>query len=333
MAENPSSLKSNRLGIGMHSYAFHWSAARSGNARTRFKSAFEFLEYCCGLGAGGVQVGLGILPTAEAKRFRARAESGGVFLEGQTSLPREAADVPRFEAEVATVAACGANVMRSALLSGRRYETFDSQKAFQEFASKAWTALKLSEPIAKKHRVRLAIENHKDWLAAEFVDLLRRISSEYVGVCVDVGNNISLLEDPVEVVETLAPFAVSSHLKDMGVQEYADGFFLSEVPLGQGILDLPRLVATLKRANPAIRLNLEMMTRDPLPIPCLTEKYWATMPTVPARRLALALAMVKANPPRQPLPRMTGKTPDEQLQFEDENVRRCLAHARENLQL
>ena len=37
-----------------------------------------------------------------------------------------------------------------------------------------------------------------------------------------------------------------------------------------------------------------MITRDPLPIPCLTEKYWAAMGDVPGRDLARTLRMVRA---------------------------------------
>src|SRR5207253_5553332 len=120
-------------------------------------------------------------------------------------------------------------------------------------------------------------ENHKDWRAPELLDILKRLSSQWVGVCVDTGNNIALLEEPTAVVEALAPHAISSHLKDMAVQEYEEGFLLSEVPLGEGFLDLKRMVAVLQKANPTIQFNLEMITRDPLKIPCLTSKYWATM--------------------------------------------------------
>jgi L-ribulose-5-phosphate 3-epimerase UlaE len=80
----------------------------------------------------------------------------------------------------------------------------------------------------------------------------------------------------------------------MGVQEYEEGFLLSEVPLGQGFLDLKGIVASLQKANPKIQFNLEMITRDPLKIPCLTERYWATMQDTPAHRLAAAMIMANA---------------------------------------
>ena len=74
-----------------------------------------------------------------------------------------------------------------------------------------------------------------------------------------------------------------------------------EVPLGTGMLDLPRIVATLRRANPAIVFNLEMATRDPLTVPCLTEGYFATFPERKATHLEAAMRLVKLNPPKQAL--------------------------------
>jgi sugar phosphate isomerase/epimerase len=191
----------------------------------------------------------------------------------------------------------------------------------------------LAEPVLKHYQLRLAVENHKDWLVPELLDLLQRLSSERVGVCLDTGNSIALLESAMAVVGGLAPFAFSTHLKDMGVQEYEDGFLLSEVPLGDGFLDLKRITALLLKANPAIQFNLEMITRDPLQIPCLTDKYWATMDTTPASRLAAALSNVKQHAASKPLPRTTGLSVEEQLGLEDENVRKSLAFARSQLGL
>src|SRR5262249_8449895 len=134
-------------------------------------------------------------------------------------------------------------------------------------------------------------------------------------------------------VESLAPFAFSTHLKDMAVQEYAEGFLLSEVPLGEGFLDLKKMVAVLQQANPAIQFSLEMITRDPLKIPCLTRKYWSTMEAVPAPQLAGALALVRKHAAKKPLPHTTGLDLDRQLELEDENVRASFAYAREQLGL
>ena len=129
--------------------------------------------------------------------------------------------------------------------------------------------------------MKLAVENHKDWRANELVDIMKELNSEWIGVTLDFGNSIALMENPMEVIQSLAPHLLPPTLKDMGVDEYADGFLLSEVPLGEGILDLPKIFALCKQFNPDTTFNLEMITRDPLEIPCLTENYWATFEGVP----------------------------------------------------
>jgi sugar phosphate isomerase/epimerase len=317
----------------MHSYGAHWKAAREKHPRARFSDALELLEYCHQLGGGGVQVSIGAKDSGYAEKIRAKAEAWDMYFEGQLSLPGDDSDVGRFESELRLAGEAGASIVRTALLSGRRYETFDSMEAFRKFREESWQSLMRAEPVLKRHRLRLAVENHKDWLVPELLEWLRRLSSEHIGVCVDTGNSIALLEDAMEVVEAYAPFAASTHLKDMGVQEYAEGFLLSEVPLGQGYLDLKGIVAVLQKANPKLQFNLEMITRDPLKVPCLTEKYWATMPDASAQRLAQALGRVKRSKSAQPLPQTTGLGTEEQLRLEDDNVRKSLAYARDHLSL
>jgi sugar phosphate isomerase/epimerase len=322
-----------RLGVGTYSYGLHWRAAREGNPKARFKDPIEFLEYCHQLGAGGVQMVIGSRDASYAARLRARAEGWEMYLEGDASLPKVESDVLRFDAELRTAKEAGAEVVRTAMLSGRRYETFDSTEAFHQFAERSWKSLTLAEPVLRKHRVKLAIENHKDRRTSELLDLLKRISSEWVGVCVDTGNNLALLEDPTETVKALATYAFSTHLKDMAVQEYEDGFLLSEVPLGEGFLDLKGIVERLQKANPKIQFNLEMITRDPLRIPCLTEKYWTTMPGLSARELASALAMVRRHAAQKPLLHTTGLDGGQQLALEEQHVKASLVYAREHLEL
>jgi hypothetical protein len=47
-----------------------------------------------------------------------------------------------------------------------------------------------------------------------------------------------------------------------------------------------------------------MITRDPLPVPCLTPNYWTTFPDLPGRRLARMLSLVRDHRPSRPLPRI-----------------------------
>ena len=330
-ADSPAPRPRKRLGLTIASY---WARSGSKTANPKFpawKNALEVLDHCHELGAGCLQTGVGGWESDFAGKVRARREALGLVLEGQIGLPRSEADVPRFETSVRAAKEAGAVILRTTCLSGRRYETFDSAEAWEGFREQSWKSLTLAEAVVRRHGTKLAVENHKDWRAAEQVDLLRRLGSEHVGVTLDLGNNLALLEDPLEVIEALAPLALTTHFKDMAVQETADGFLLSEVPLGDGLLDLPKIITMCERANPAVQFNLEMITRDPLAVPCLGRKYWATCPDYSAADLARGLALVKRNPPRAPLPVVRGRPPEDVLAFEEANIVKCFAYAREKL--
>ncbi len=132
----------------------------------------------------------------------------------------------------------------------------------------------------------------------------------------------------------LAPYAVTTHLKDMAVRRTEAGFELSEVPLGQGVLPLARYIATLRQARPAAPLCLEMITRDPLPVPYKTERYWVAF-DAPGRaeRVRRFEAHVLDKAPDRPLPHTTGLTADAQIAAEDEHVAASIEYATRVLKL
>ena len=161
--------------------------------------------------------------------------------------------------------------------------------------------------------------------------LLERHSNEYLGSCLDFGNNISLLDDPMYVIEKLAPYAVTTHVKNMGVAPYPDGFLLSEVLLGNGFLDLQRMLSLVHQARPKTNFSLEMITRDPLKVPCLTDQYWITFPERNGLYLAKTLKLVENN--RSQLPTFSQLSHEQQLKIENDNVIACLNYTREHLTL
>jgi len=321
------------LGVVIHSFAVRTAGDRGRPPSERFSDPARFLEYARLLGARGVQVGIGVRDEVQAESLRARAEASSMYLEGIVTLPRDDADLERFEAELRTAKKAGCEVVRTVMLTGRRYETFKDMAAFRKFAASSFHSLKLAAPLVARHGVLLAVENHKDWRADELIDILKRIGNDHVGVCLDTGNSVALLEDPMDVVEALAPRSFTTHFKDMGVQQFRDGFLLDEVPFGRGMVDLARVVQCMRKARPAIRFNIEMITRDPLEVPCLRESYWATFPDLPARHLARALCLVGDHAKGAPLARISPLPLDARLQIEEENVRLCIAFATEQLGL
>jgi len=295
------------------------------------RDTIEFLEHCHAAGAGGIQAPLTSLDPGYLGRLRDRAGRLEMYIEVMGPLPK--ADLSQFEAVARAAAGVGALCIRAACLGGRRYETFQSLDEWKRFVSDSHAAIERALPICARYRVKLAIENHKDWTAEEFAALPARYASPWLGVCLDTGNNMALLDESAALAEALAPYTISTHIKDMAVLPYEEGFLLSEVPLGDGMLDLKRIVDIIRRAQPATKMTLEMITRNPLRVPCLTDGYWATFPERSGLHLARTLRMVNEKRSAAPLPRLDGKSPAEQLAYEEENVRRCLAYARDRLGL
>jgi sugar phosphate isomerase/epimerase len=325
----PAALRGKRLGIVIHSYGKRWRGKYSSLKFPPFEHALDVLDHVRGLGVGALQIMVGGWTTDFAGKVRDTCESYSLQLEGSITLPKNEQDVPRFENELRIAKEAGATIFRSAT-GGRRYELFSSLEEFKHFKDNAFKSMQLAEPIARRQRVRIGIENHKDFHAAELAEMLGRLSSPHLGACVDTGNSIALLEDPMQVVETLAPFAVTTHIKDMAVQEMPQGFLLSEVPLGEGILDLPRMFALFEKHNPQMDYHLEMITRDPLDIPCLKPGYWATFPDKPGTELVRTINLVRERQAAK-LPKVAGLGTEAALVFEEENIVKCLRFAGEKL--
>jgi sugar phosphate isomerase/epimerase len=121
-------------------------------------------------------------------------------------------------------------------------------------AERRWAiaALEAALPLAKDAGVTLALENHSDFTAAEYRSILESVSDERAAMFLDVINPVAALEDPVPVVEQLAPLAVAGHVKDFVLESihnddgyHRRGFSVLYRYPGEGVADLPALWAAL----------------------------------------------------------------------------------------
>jgi sugar phosphate isomerase/epimerase len=297
--------------------------------------AGQLIDLCRSFKADGCQLEIGQLESTKPEYLdglKRQLGESGLFVE--LAAPGKLFEDAAYFAEVARVArALGASRVRVALLNGRRYEDFASREDWLAFASRWRKAVPAAKRAIEQHELELGIENHKDWRAEELVELIRSVDCPYLGACVDFGNNVSLLEDPLDTATQLAPYAITTHLKDMALRPYADGFELSEVPLGTGFCPLAKMVEVLRKAKPRLPMCLEMITRDPLKVPYKTDKYWASFGGRDAARLAAFENGLLPKASVEDLPRVSTLGLDKMQEREDENVRRSTAYARESLKL
>jgi sugar phosphate isomerase/epimerase len=288
----------------------------------------DFVNLVAEFGMGGAQVPLTTVDAAYARQVREQLEKTGLFFVLNASFN----DTERFRQLVSLAKEAGAVGVRVAS-GGRRYEDFVTLAERKAHVDRVLERIRAAVPIAEAAKLPIALENHKDFTLEEQVKLHKQYSSEYFGACVDTGNNLAVLDDPYEVVEQLAPFAVTAHLKDATLEEYEEGFLLGDIPLGEGFLDLKRIVAALRKHNPKLPLLLECITRNPLKIPCLTDKYWATFPERNGILLARALRLVRANKPKWQISMPAKPAPELLRQLETKHVETSIACARNQLGL
>jgi sugar phosphate isomerase/epimerase len=317
-----------KMGIVVHSYAFRWNSKTPSKKYPAFTNAIELLEHTYEIGGAGVQVVVNGWDSDFAKKVRERREKLGLYLEGSIGMPNKQEDLPAFEQTVVKAKEAGATILRTVTSTGRRYEAYHTAAEVEDFKKKAVQQIQWVEPILKKHKVKLAVENHKDWTAPELAATMKKFSSEHVGVTLDFGNSIALMEQPMSVIETLVPYVVSTHVKDMAVDEYENGFLLSEVPLGKGILDLDKIFALCVKNNKNVKFSLEMITRDPLQIPVNTDEYKAVVPSSGFDIEGLG----KLSEKQSMAPSTVSQLDEEgKLAVEEQNILECIKYSKSKL--
>jgi sugar phosphate isomerase/epimerase len=126
--------------------------------------------------------------------------------------------------------------------------------------------------------VTLAIENHDRFEARTFAEIVERIGSDHVGICLDTVNSFGALEGPAVVIDTLAPYVVNLHVKDFVIHRHPSmmGFEITGAPAGQGRLDIPHLLEILrKRArNPNAILELWPKPEKDIEATVAKERAW-----------------------------------------------------------
>jgi 3-oxoisoapionate decarboxylase len=314
-----------RAGMSSNAAAPESKSALSLPPTPHGRDTMQFLEKCHALGAAGVQTQI----NGDPHKVRARAEELGMWVEAMVSVRNSTPE--HLEQSILNAKEAGCTLARDGLLGGRRYETFHTLADWNAWVAESRKKLETAIPIFEKHKFTLALENHKDWTAEQYIELFKKYQSEYFGACLDFGNNISLLDGWMETIEAAAQYTKATHFKDMGVMPYADGFLLSEVPLGTGVLDLPKAVDVVRKANPNVRFSLEMITRDPLQVSCLTDHYWITFPERNGLYLARTLRFVTEHKSKTPLPTPEELPAAEHARVEEENIRACFRYVDGNV--
>jgi len=270
-------------------------------------SPFELLEWAVLNGADGVQFSeINVPPgTAVDKTFledlRAFAAENRLYVEwgGGEHIPLDLATgrakdilaVNRRAAEQAFTA--GSSTVRSC--SGGLMRWKKDSPSTEDFLVLAAAALRPQKAMLRDSGVILAIETHFEFTSFELLrlfDMCGAVPGEYLGVCLDTMNLLTMLEDPVLAAGRLLPWVVTTHIKDGGLLLGAEGFTSFTAEAGKGVVDLPTIIESLGAAHPHIALTVEDHGGD-FPIPTADPDFLARFPdlTIPELVRLLGLAV------------------------------------------
>lgn len=121
-------------------------------------------------------------------------------------------------------------------------------------------ALRSQRQMLKDHNVILAIETHFEFTTFELYRLLDRCDAEpgeYLGICLDTMNLLTMLEEPVLATERILPWVVSTHIKDGGVIMESDDLISFPAEIGKGVIDLKEIIKLLRSLPCAVNLSIE----------------------------------------------------------------------------
>lgn len=229
-----------------------------------------------------------------AARLHLHLETGGGAI-----LPKSKeafdASVQTLRYNIERASAMGSPIVRALLASDRAHFPPGTVEQHMETAIKILRAVRSQ---AMDVHIKIAIENHKDLHAWQTRQVIEGAGKEFVGSYLDTGNPVFIFEDPMQTVETLAPLAVTVHLRDSAVYEVPRGAAVQWVVLGDGAVDFKAIVAKVRELCPPVHIYIKPITgRPPVTMPYLDPEIWKMYPAMRASDLARFIALAKKGRP------------------------------------
>lgn len=243
------------LKLGLFSYSYRMAFGSHDFKPSQPIDLFDFISHAAELGFEGVQIDTTHLANRDAaylSEVRAVAAECGLFIEYGSTL----VEAQHTAAELRVAQALGARLMRTYM----GFSRFDKSANVAQETTQAVTVLRDLAPLAADLGLRIALENHCDATVGELRQVIERVDSPVVGVCVDLGNFMIHLENPVEAVTELAPYIFNTHFKDYNMTMMNWGFKSHGVALGEGVIDLPGVLAVLVEQSGLDRIMLEIVS-------------------------------------------------------------------------
>jgi 3-oxoisoapionate decarboxylase len=231
---------------------------------------------------------LGSLEPDNLKRVRARADELKIDLEiGMRSICPTST---MFDKAAGTAEEQlgrmidAAKIVRSPIVRAVLGSSRDRQDGIDSHIDDTVKVLKSMRSRLIDAGVKVAIENHAgDMQARELKRLIESAGPEYVGVCLDSGNPVWTIEDPHLTLETLAPYVLTSHMRDSAVWNTPQGAAVRWTRMGEGNMGMEDYLRTYIQKCPGRAVSLEVIVSgQPRMFNYHDPKFWDLYRSTPA---------------------------------------------------
>ncbi|NER34916.1 MAG: sugar phosphate isomerase/epimerase [Oscillatoria sp. SIO1A7] len=263
--------------LGLHTYCFylHGIGCDWGGFElpwSRQMTMFQLIEEIVRLGLDGIHLQDSALESLEPsylKEVQALAKQHNLYLEYNISMDFGNLGIGiQHDLKEAITTACmlGSDIIKVSMdikrprpLAASRFHP-DVVQQMTSFAEK----LKEAAPVAEEVGVKIAVENHCDSFSEEILWLLDLVNHPVIGACVDTGNALFVMEDPMVAIENLVPRAFTNHFRDDRIEYQPYGFKLTGAAVGEGDIDMKRAYEIIKTKSTMNRINIETEMEFPL---------------------------------------------------------------------
>lgn len=236
--------------VGISSWAFPWAVGIPGYPRPAHPlTPFTLVSRAAEWGAEVVQIAdnlpLDRLAASELRALRNQAENAGIVLEVGT----RGVDSAHLRKHLAVADALGSRLVRTLAHHAEPHADLREIEVM----------LRGVLPEFSHAGVSIALENYEAYTSRELTELVERVDSHYLGICLDTANSFGALEGLDQAVATLLPHAINVHVKDFAITR-ADsslGFIVAGRPAGAGKLNIRRLLEQIGRYGRNPNLVLE----------------------------------------------------------------------------
>ena len=178
--------------------------------------------------------------------------------------------------------------------------------------------------------VKLAVENHGgDLQAREMKGMIEAVGRDVMGVCLDSGNPVWMLEDPQMTLEMLIPYAETCHVRDSAVWKVPEGIAVRWVNMGEGNVDIDGWIRKFIQAKPGMPIIFEnFVSGAPRVHHIYDPAFWDNWRKMPAWEFSRFLAIAERGTPKPATPRPPDKTAGQQ---KIDDLAACVRYTRELL--